>query len=62
MAYQGIGTGIVPNDNKGDSLLEGALKVNNNFEEIYNALGDGNSINFNQNTEIMIYLQIEHLM
>ena len=52
MAYQGIGTGITPNDNNGDSLLTGAVKINSNFEEIYNALGDGSTINFNQNTTI----------
>jgi len=46
MAYQGIGTGTSPNDNTGDSLLTGAVKINSNFEEIYNALGavDGNII------------------
>lgn len=53
MAYQGIGTGITPNDNNGDSLLTGAVKINSNFEEIYNALGDGSNINFNQNTTII---------
>ena len=46
MAYQGIGTGIAPNDNTGDSLLDGAIKINSNFQEIYNALGDGTNINF----------------
>ena len=45
MAYQGIGTGTTPNDNSGDSLLTGAIKINNNFQEIYTALGDGSSIN-----------------
>jgi hypothetical protein len=39
MAYQGIGTGTTPNDNSGDSLLTGAVKINSNFEEIYSALG-----------------------
>jgi hypothetical protein len=39
MAYQGIGTGTTPNDNSGDSLLTGAVKINSNFTEIYNALG-----------------------
>jgi hypothetical protein len=52
MAYQGIGTGTTPNDNTGDSLLIGAVKVNSNFQEIYNALGDGSNINFNQTTTI----------
>ena len=39
MAYQGIGTGTNPNDGTGDDLLTGAVKINSNFEEIYNALG-----------------------
>jgi hypothetical protein len=39
MAYQGISTGTSPNDNTGDSLLTGAVKINSNFGEIYNALG-----------------------
>jgi hypothetical protein len=41
MAYQGIGTGTTPNDNSGDSLLTGAVKINSNFTEIYNTLGNG---------------------
>ena len=44
MAYQGIGTGTTPNDNTGDSLFTGAVKINSNFSEIYNALGDGSNI------------------
>jgi microcystin-dependent protein len=44
MAYQGIGTGTTPNDNSGDSLLTGAVKINSNFEEIYNTLGDGSNL------------------
>ena len=44
MAYQGIGTGTAPNDNSGDSLLTGAVKINSNFEEIYSAVGDGTNI------------------
>ena len=46
MAYKGIGTGTAPNDNSGDSLLTGAVKINSNFEEIYSALGDGTLIPF----------------
>ena len=47
MAYQGIGTGTTPNDNNGDSLLTGAVKINSNFQEIYNALGDGSNLSIN---------------
>jgi len=41
MAKLGISTGTVPNDGTGDSLLVGAIKVNKNFDEIYNYFGDG---------------------
>lgn len=40
MAYQGINTGSVPNDGTGDTLQDGAVKVNLNFTEIYDTLGD----------------------
>jgi hypothetical protein len=50
MAYQGIGTGTAPNDNSGDSLLTGAVKINSNFEEIYSALGDGSNLFVEVNT------------
>jgi len=46
MAYQGISTGTSPNDGTGDSLLTGAIKINSNFQEIYNAIGDGSNITF----------------
>lgn len=44
MAKQAIGIGSLPNDGGGDSLRDGAIKVNSNFSEIYTALGDGNTI------------------
>jgi len=44
MALQGIGTGSSPNDGTGDSLILGAKKVNDNFQEIYDALGDGTNL------------------
>jgi len=44
MAKQGISTGTTPNDGTGDSLLDGALKINANFTEIYDALGDGSTV------------------
>ena len=44
MALQGISTGTIPNDGTGDSLLAGAIKVNENFLEVYNALGDGTTL------------------
>ena len=44
MSRQGITTGTTPNDGTGDSLLIGAIKINDNFEEIYSALGDGSNL------------------
>lgn len=44
MARLGIFTGTTPNDGTGDTLSQGALKVNSNFVEIYNAIGDGTNI------------------
>ena len=47
MAFQGISTGSGPNVGDGDTLIAGALKINSNFFEIYNALGDGTTISPN---------------
>ena len=44
MAFQGINTGSAPNDGTGDTLLVGGIKVNSNFTELYNLLGDGSSL------------------
>ena len=44
MALLGISTGTTPNDGTGDSLIVGADKVNKNFQEIYNAIGNGSTI------------------
>lgn len=52
MAYQGISTGTTPNDNTGDSLFSGALKINSNFKELYNALGNGSTLTFNKNVTL----------
>jgi len=38
MAKQGISTGTTPNDATGDSLLNGAVKINANFDEIYSGI------------------------
>jgi|DEB0MinimDraft_6_1074348.scaffolds.fasta_scaffold01170_6 hypothetical protein len=45
MAYQGITTSPVGSS---DSLLQGGVKINSNFTEIYSAIGDGSTINLNQ--------------
>ena len=44
MAKLGINTGSVPNDGTGDTLLAAALKINQNFDEIYNIFGDGSEL------------------
>ena len=44
MAYQAIGLGLAADDGLGDSLRIGADKVNDNFSEIYTALGSGTEL------------------
>jgi len=44
MAKLGISTGSQPNDGTGDSLLDGAVKANSNFDEIYTTIGDGTTL------------------
>lgn len=46
MSKLGISTGTTPNDGTGDTLLIGAVKINSNFDEIYNYFGDGNNLTF----------------
>ena len=44
MSKLGINTGSTPNDGQGDSLRVAMGKINHNFTEIYDNLGDGNNI------------------
>jgi hypothetical protein len=44
MAKLGIFTGTSANDTTGDTLALGAVKINSNFSEIYNAIGNGTNI------------------
>lgn len=44
MTRQLINTGILPNDGQGDSLRTAGGKMNNNFEELYTALGNGTTL------------------
>ena len=44
MAKQIINRGSNANDGTGDSLRDGADKLNTNFSEIYSVLGDGNNL------------------
>lgn len=41
MAKQQVNVGVLPNDGQGDNLRAGATKINNNFNELYTALGNG---------------------
>jgi hypothetical protein len=44
MSRLGINTGNSPNDGQGDPLRVAMGKINSNFIEIYNTLGDGNTV------------------
>ena len=44
MSKQGISTGSAPNDGTGDTLLAGTIKINNNFNEVYDTFGDGTNL------------------
>ena len=44
MAKQTLGLGTAANDNTGDTLRVGGDKINDNFNEIYNAIGNGSTL------------------
>ena len=44
MAKQSIGVGSASNDGTGDTLRQGAFKVNANFNEIYSVFGDASNL------------------
>lgn len=44
MSRLGISTGSNPNDGQGDPLRVAMGKINSNFTEIYNTIGDGNTL------------------
>lgn len=44
MTKQVVNVGVLPNDGQGDNLRAGATKINNNFNELYTALGDGSQL------------------
>ena len=45
MAKQSLGLGASANDNTGDTLRAGGDKINDNFNEIYTAIGNGTNLN-----------------
>jgi hypothetical protein len=44
MAKQTINIGTIANDGTGDTLRDGADKINDNTNELYNLLGDGSTL------------------
>ena len=44
MAYQALGLGSTANDGTGDDLRTGGDKINDNFVELYTALGTGSAL------------------
>ena len=44
MAKQSLNIGTVANDNTGDTLRSGGDKINDNFDEIYAAIGNGSAL------------------
>ena len=44
MTKQAVNVGVLPNDGQGDNPHIGATKINNNFNELYTALGDGDPL------------------
>jgi hypothetical protein len=44
MSRLSISTGTSPNDGLGDTILNGVIKINSNFVEIYNCIGNGTTI------------------
>ena len=59
MAKQLINIGTLPNDNTGDPIRDGGDKINDNFNEIYGAIGDGSTLSIDVsnpiNGEALIY-------
>ena len=50
MAKQTVDLGSSANDGTGDSIRSGGDKINDNFTEVYNALGNGTTIAANTGT------------
>ena len=47
MAKQALDLGTAANDNTGDTLRAGGDKINDNFNELYSALGNGTTLTVN---------------
>ena len=44
MSKQGISTGSAPNDGTGDTLRDGAIKLNSVIDELYTNLGNDTNL------------------
>ena len=47
-----INIGASPNDSNGDTIRDGGEKINHMFQEVYNAIGDGDDISFASSTTL----------
>lgn len=47
MSKQSLSLGTNANDNTGDTLRAGGDKINDNFDEVYAALGNGTTLTVN---------------
>ena len=47
MAKQALNLGTAANDNTGDTLRGGGDKINDNFTELYTAIGNGTTLTVN---------------
>ena len=54
MAKQTVGIGSNANDGTGDTLRAGADKINDNFNEVYNALGNGTTLYSSPNSQLLL--------
>ena len=65
MAKQSLGLGSSANDNTGDTLRAGGDKINDNFNEIYTAIGNGTNLNITLSNpasgQVLRYLSLIHI-
>jgi hypothetical protein len=54
MSKLGINTGTTPNDGTGDTLLDAVIKINRNFNEIYNTIGNGTNLGIGSLSQLIV--------
>ena len=66
MSKQIIGIGASANDNTGDTLRAGGDKINDNFNEVYGAIGNGTDVQLSVSgptlNQVGIYVMITGLI